>query len=71
MFSLCAVSLGHCARHCGLRRDAEMDHVKYLWPQSWRCKATQQLFSVRAMRENKELAVEPEMYCTAQSEPLK
>ena len=30
---------GRHARHCRLRCDAELDHVKYLWTQSWRCKA--------------------------------
>lgn len=46
---------GCCARYCRLCCDAEMDHVKYLWTQSWRCKAIKHR-TVGGVRGNKERA---------------
>lgn len=38
LMSFLSHSPGRCERHCRLCRNAEMDHVKYLWTQSWGCK---------------------------------
>lgn len=50
---------GCCARYRGLCCNAEMDHVKYLWTQTWRCKAIEHpRLSYCLFLEQKDLAGE-------------